>query len=123
MDPSAPIAQTQSDSNGTGHPSNQQPNHPAAPSLPATRTHAVPASDLNSLPQADLSNLHPLQGLPADMNLLSMMPQDGTLLTDNELMGMPLMMPMMMDDNSMLNIPQNGITNGMSTLSSFGTGR
>lgn len=54
-----------------------------------------------------------------------MMPQDGSLLTDEQLMSMPLMMPMMMDSNGMLNmasmssmsnmpnIPQNGMTKGV----------
>lgn len=41
-----------------------------------------------------------------------MMPQDGSLLTDEQLMSMPMMMPMMMDGNTMLNMPQNDITKG-----------
>lgn len=69
--------------------------------------------DLNALPQGDLANLT-LQGLPADLNLLPMLPQDGSLLTDEQLMNLPLMMPMMMDNNGMLNMPQNGMTNGTS---------
>lgn len=41
-----------------------------------------------------------------------MMPQDGSLLTDEQLMSMPMMMPMMIDGNTMLNMPQNDITKG-----------
>lgn len=41
------------------------------------------------------------------------MPQDGSLLTNEQLMNMPMMMPMMMDGSAMLNMPQNGITKGM----------
>lgn len=40
---------------------------------------------------------------------------DGNLLSNEELMNMPLMMPMMMDGSGMLNMPsmpQNNITNG-----------
>lgn len=120
MDPAAPPAQAQGqtqESNGASHTNN---NH----SVPGSGNHHVPAPDLNSLPQADLSSLPPLQGLPADMNMLSMIPQDGTLLTDTELMGMPLMMPMMMDGSNMVNLPpQNGITNGMFALTSDGAAR
>lgn len=54
------------------------------------------------------------------MNLLPMVGPDGNLLSNEEIMNMPLMMPMMMDGSGMLNMPsmpQNNITNGM--LSSF----
>lgn len=82
----------------------------AAAQTPAS----IPAPDLNPLPQGDLSNL-PLQPLPADLNLLPMVGADGNLLSSEELMNMPLMMPMMMDGGGMLNmssLPQNNITNG-----------
>lgn len=76
---------------------------------------SIPAPDLNALPQGDLANLS-LQGLPTDMNLLPMVGPDGNLLSNEEIMNMPLMMPMMMDGSGMLNMPsmpQNNITNGM----------
>ncbi|KKY33831.1 putative sumo activating enzyme [Diaporthe ampelina] len=58
-------------------------------------------------------------GMPTDLNLLSMLPQDGSLLGPDALMNMPMMMPMMMPDgsmdaNGMLSMPQNGISNGKS---------
>lgn len=65
----------------------------------------------------DFSNLPMQTEMPADLNLLSMMPQDGSLLGPDALMNMPMMMPMMMPDgsmdtNGMLGMPQNGISNG-----------
>lgn len=90
-----------------------------APAATAQTPASIPAPDLNALPQGDLANLS-LQGLPTDMNLLPMVGPDGNLLSNEEIMNMPLMMPMMMDGSGMLNMPsmpQNNITNGM--LSSF----
>lgn len=62
-------------------------------------------------------------GMPTDLNLLSMLPQDGSLLGPDALMNMPMMMPMMMPDgsmdaNGMLSMPQNGISNGKSITAS-----
>lgn len=59
-------------------------------------------------------------GMPTDLNLLSMLPQDGSMLGPDALMNMPnmpMMMPMLMPDgsmdaNGMLSMPQNGISNG-----------
>lgn len=51
--------------------------------------------------------------------MLPMLGPDGNLLTEQELMSMPLMMPMMMDGTGMMNMPsmpsmpQTNITNGM----------
>lgn len=86
-----------------------------APAAAAQTPASIPAPDLNALPQGDLANLS-LQGLPTDMNLLPMVGPDGNLLSNEEIMNMPLMMPMMMDGSGMLNMPsmpQNNITNGM----------
>lgn len=83
---------------------------PAAEQTPAS----IPAPELNALPQGDLTNLS-LPGLPTDMSLLPMVGPDGNLLSNEELMNMPLMVPMMMDGSGMMNmpsIPQNNITNG-----------
>lgn len=113
MDPPVPSTHVQNevlDANAPNQANGQQLNHP-----PGT-ANVVPVPDLNSLPQADLSTLPPLQGLPTDISLLPMMAHDGTLLTDQDLMNMPLMMPMVMDGNGMPNMPQNGITNGTSAL-------
>lgn len=119
MDPPAPpppAARDQEDKGASTQantqsqaPPNQATGAPHAASVQAPAS--IPVPDLNALPQGDLANLS-LQGLPADLNLLPMLPQDGSLLTDEQLMNMPLMMPMMMDNNGMLNMPQNGMTNG-----------
>lgn len=73
--------------------------------------------------QGDFSNLPMQTGMPTDLNLLSMLPQDGSLLGPEALMNLPMMMPMMMTDgsmdaNGMLSMPQNGISNGKPAASS-----
>lgn len=67
----------------------------------------------------DFSNLPMQPGMPTDLNLLSMLPQDGSLLGSEALMNMnmPMLMPGMMldgsmDANGMMSMPQNGISNG-----------
>lgn len=114
MDHPAQTAHGQEDS-ASAH-SNAQPEGSSA-------THAEPAPDANPNPnpnpmqQGDFSNLPMQTGMPTDLNLLSMLPQDGSLLGPEALMNLPMMMPMMMTDgsmdaNGMLSMPQNGISNG-----------
>lgn len=129
MDPPAPTAQADEKPGTSQASAQQQPNtqsaQPAtaaetAPTAPTQTTSAIPAPDLSALPQGDLANLS-LHGMPADLNLLPMLPQDGSLLSDEQLMNMPLMMPLMMDAGGMLNLPNmpnmaglapNNMTNG-----------
>lgn len=50
---------------------------------------------------------------------------DGNPLSDQDLINLPLMMPMMMDGSGMMNMPimpQNNITNGMPFLPSVWQG-
>lgn len=85
----------------------------------------IPAPDLNAIPQGDLANLS-LQGLSSDLNLMPMLGPDGNILSDQDLMNMPLMMPMMLDASGMMNIPsmpQNNITNGTLLSPSADQGR
>lgn len=98
------------------------PAHTNAPSEGSSATLVQPASDANATPMqhGDFSNLPMQPGMPPDLNLLSMLPQDGSLLGTDALMNMPMMMPMMMPDgsmdaNGMLSMPQNGISNGKPT--------
>lgn len=91
----------------------------------SSATQAQPAPDANANPMqhGDFSNLPMQPGMPTDLNLLSMLPQDGSLLGTEGLMNMPMMMPIMMPDgsmdaNGMLSMPQNGISNGESTTAS-----
>jgi hypothetical protein len=86
----------------------------------ATQAQPAPGANANSIQQGDFSNLSMHPGMPTDLNMLSMLPQDGSLLGPDALMNMPnmpMMMPMMMPDgsmdaNGMLGMPQNGISNG-----------
>ncbi|PSS00956.1 hypothetical protein BD289DRAFT_450049 [Coniella lustricola] len=108
MDTPAPTAQDQN-LKSAASTNFQQTSAANATNTVPQQAQNIPTPDLNAFSQADLANI-PLQGLPTDMGLLPMMPQDGGLLTDEQLMNMPLM-PMMMDGSNMLNIPQAGMTN------------
>ncbi|KAK7742078.1 E1 ubiquitin-activating protein aos1 [Cytospora paraplurivora] len=86
----------------------------------ASTTQAAPVPDATAIPQGDLSNLSLPAELPADLHSF-MMPHDGSMLSADALMNMPMMMPMTfggmdgsMDAHGLLNmphLPQNGISN------------
>lgn len=118
MDPPAQTAHGQEESTST---------HTDAQPEGSSATQAQPAPDANANPlqHGDFSNLPMQPGMPADLNLLSMLPQDGSLLGPEALMNMPMMMPMMMPDgsmdaNGMMGMPQNGISNGKPATASSG---
>jgi len=115
MDHPAQTAHGQEDSTSTH--TNAQPEDSSA-----TQPQPAPDANANANPmhQGDFSNLPMQPGMPTDLNLLSMLPQDGSMLGPDALMNMPnmpMMMPMLMPDgsmdaNGMLSMPQNGISNG-----------
>ncbi|POS78224.1 ThiF family protein [Diaporthe helianthi] len=112
MDQPAQTAPGQED--GTSTHTNAQPE-----GYHATQTQTAPDANANPMQHGNFSNLPMQPGMPTDLNLLSLLPQDGSLLGPEALMNMPnmpMMMPIMMHDgsmdaNGMLSMPQNGISN------------
>lgn len=105
----------------------QAPTTTEAP--PSTTTAGASFNTETNLLSADLDSAHldsqnnlqhfPLQGnLPAHLNLLPLLPQDGGVYSADVLMNMPMMMPMMMDTNGALpGVPQSSISAGKSCFS------